>query len=88
MRISARICSGILKAQQGNSPDQLRIMELNPDHDIVQKLHARVKENKDDPSIGEFADLLFGYAMIAEGSELPDPTKFNHAIAKLMVDSI
>ena len=78
----------ILKAQQGNSPDQLRIMELNPDHDIVQKLHARVKENKDDPSIGEFADLLFGYAMIAEGSELPDPTKFNHAIAKLMVDSI
>jgi molecular chaperone HtpG len=78
----------ILQAQQGKPQEPVRIMELNPEHDIVQKLHARLKENKDDPAIGDFADLLFGYAMIAEGSELPDPTKFNHAIAKLMVDSI
>ncbi len=78
----------ILQAQQGNSPEQLRILELNPDHDIVKKLQARVTANKDDPAINEFADLLFGYAMIAEGSELPDPTQFNHAVAKLMVDSL
>ena len=78
----------ILQGQQGAPLEPARIMELNPEHDIVQKLHARLKENKDDPAIGDFADLLFGYAMIAEGSELPDPTKFNHAIAKLMLDSI
>ena len=63
-------------------------MELNPAHNIIQKLQARVRANKEDPAIDEYAELLFGCALIAEGSALAEPTKFNHALAELMADSI
>ena len=78
----------ILQAQQGEAPKQLRIMELNPDHEIVQKLQEKVRTAKDDPSIDDYAELLLGYALIAEGSELANATKFNQAVAKLIVESI
>ena len=78
----------MLKAQQVGTEKQKRIMELNPAHDIIQKLQARVRANKEDPAIDEYAELLFGCALIAEGSALAEPTKFNHALAELMADSI
>ena len=78
----------ILKAQQVGPEKQKRIMELNPAHNIIQKLQARVRANKEDPAIDEYAELLFGCALIAEGSALAEPTKFNHALAELMADSI
>ena len=78
----------ILQAQQGEAPKQLRIMELNPDHEIVQKLQEKVRTAKDDPSIDDYAELLLGYALIAEGSELANATKFNQAVSKLIVESI
>ncbi len=74
----------ILRLQGGQPPDQQRIMELNPDHDIVKKLKARVDADKDDPAIDEFAELLFGGALLAEGSELKDPARFNRALSTLM----
>jgi HSP90 family molecular chaperone len=38
--------------------------------------------------VGDYAQLLFGYAMLAEGSELPDPARFNQAVADLMEKSL
>lgn len=64
---------------------QKRILELNPDHDITTKLQDRFAQNQDDPALAEYAYLLLGYALLAEGSELPDPARFNRAIADLMV---
>ncbi len=70
----------ILRMQQERTEKQKRIMELNPDHDIVQKLLERVQSNKDDPAIDDYAELLLGSALIAEGSELTDTKKFNQAL--------
>ena len=36
----------------------------------------------------DYAQLLFGYALLAEGSELPDPARFNRAMADLMARSL
>jgi molecular chaperone HtpG len=63
-------------------------MELNPDHQIVVKLFERFQTNKEDPLVGDYADLLFGYGLLAEGSELPDPVRFNRLVADLMARSI
>ena len=78
----------ILRMQQERTEKQKRIMELNPDHDIVQKLLERVQANKDDPAIDDYAELLLGSALIAEGSELTDTKKFSQALTKLMVESV
>ena len=78
----------ILRAQQGLTERQKRIMELNPSHPIVRKLQARVLANKEDPLIEGYAELLLGSALIAEGSELTDPKKFNEALGKLMLEGV
>jgi molecular chaperone HtpG len=78
----------ILRAQQGRTEKQKRIMELNPAHDIVQKLQARVQTDKDDPLIDDYAQLLLGSAQIAEGSELSDSKRFTEVLTKLMKENV
>ncbi len=78
----------ILRVQQGRAQKQKRIMELNPAHEIVQKLQARVQSDKDDPLIDDYAELLLGSALIAEGSELTDTMKFTQALTKLMRENV
>ena len=78
----------IMHAQQGKGPKQLRIMELNPEHEIVKNLQARVRADENDPLLDEYAELLFGYGLIAEGSDVANPASFNRAVAKLMLAGI
>jgi molecular chaperone HtpG len=78
----------ILQMQGGAPPKQMRIMELNPDHDIVKKLKARVDANKDDDALDDFAELLFGGALLAEGSELKDSNRFSQALSNLMTSNL
>ncbi len=66
------------------SPKQKRILELNPDHPILSKLQGLYEENAENPLIGDYAHLLHGQALIAEGSPLPDPAAFARRVAELM----
>jgi len=58
--------------------------EVAADHDIVAKLKARFDENASDPVLDDYAELLFRQGLLVEGSELPDPVRFNRALADLM----
>ncbi len=78
----------LLQKGKGGGPKQRRILELNPKHDITSKLFERYEQNQGDPVIEEYAHLLFGYGVLAEGSELPDPVRFNKAVAELMTRNI
>ncbi len=80
----------LLRRTQG--PDavtqQKRILEINPAHAIAEKLQERFAANQDDPALVDYAHVLFGYALLAEGSELPDPARFNKAIGELLVKGL
>jgi molecular chaperone HtpG len=65
-------------------PAQKRVLELNPGHEVVTKLRARYDDDKHDARIEDYAHLLLGYALLAEGSELPDPARFNRLLVDLM----
>lgn len=78
----------LLQKGKGGGPAQRRIMELNPAHPILTKLHERFEQNQEDPVIGDFAELLLGYGLLAEGAELPDPARFNRLVAELMTRSV
>ena len=75
----------LLQMGKGAGPKQRRIMELNPNHDIFTKMLARYKANQQDDSLGDSAELLLGYGLLAEGSELPDAARFNKLIADALV---
>ena len=59
-------------------------MELNPNHEIILKMRDRAE----DAMIDDFAELLFGYALLAEGSDLQDPLKFNQAVMRVLAKTI
>jgi molecular chaperone HtpG len=74
----------MLRAHQGHAPELLRILELNPDHPIIERLKQRVAKDSADPVVEDYAELLYGGALIAEGSELEDPSRFSEALTRLM----
>jgi molecular chaperone HtpG len=78
----------LLKAMNQEVPKTKRILELNPEHPVLQQLQKRFEQNKEDALIGEFSQLLLGQALLAEGSALPNPGAFSQLVAKLMVNQL
>ncbi|KXK52224.1 MAG: heat shock protein Hsp90 [Chlorobi bacterium OLB7] len=77
----------IMRAMGQEPPRSKRIMEVNPDHPVLGKLLAMQSDNVSDPQLGDYIDLLYGQAILAEGGELPDPARFSRLVANLMVKS-
>ena len=73
---------------KGDSTRQKRILEINPDHELVGKMRALYAEKPEDPALDDFANILYGYAMLAEGSEIPEPQKFNEALLRVVTKAI
>ncbi|ASU38174.1 molecular chaperone HtpG [Herbaspirillum sp. meg3] len=60
----------MLKAAGQAAPDAKPILEINPDHPLVQRL--KYEETKFD----DWANILFDQALLAEGGALTDPSGF------------
>ena len=58
---------------------------MNPSHELFVKLREHFGRSGDDAVLARYAELLFGYALTAEGAYLPDPARFNSLLAELMV---
>jgi molecular chaperone HtpG len=67
----------LLQKGKGGGPKQRRILELNPKHEIFMKMRHRFMKDNQDKAVAECAESLFCYALLAEGSELPDTRRFN-----------
>jgi molecular chaperone HtpG len=63
-------------------------MEINPDHELVARMRALHAANPDYPALNDFANILYGYALLAEGSEIPEPQKFNDALLRVVTKAI
>jgi len=74
----------LLNQTKGDGAKQKRIMELNPNHEIILKMRDR----DEDTMTADVAEVLFGYALLAEGSDLQDPLKFNEALMRVLAKTI
>src|SRR5215510_6396362 len=74
----------LLNQAKGEAAKQKRIMELNPNHEII----AKMRDRSDDAVLEDYAEVLYGYALLAEGAELQDPMKFNQAVMRLLVRTV
>jgi molecular chaperone HtpG len=75
----------MLRRSGQDVPKVKRILELNPTHPLLPKLQALVERDKADPALGQYAELLYGQAILAEGGQLPDPAAFSQRIADLLL---
>jgi molecular chaperone HtpG len=69
-------------------PVAKRILELNPDHALVTGLRDARQSGADETALKETAELLYGMALLAEGSELPDPQRFTTVLANRLAGSL
>ncbi|OAA27953.1 molecular chaperone HtpG [Frankia sp. EI5c] len=65
-------------------PRQKRILELNPTHPLVTGLRAAHEKDATASTLAGAAELLHGMAVLAEGGELRDPSRF----ARLLADRL
>jgi len=73
---------------KGEVTRQKRIMEINPDHELVARMRAVHAANAEDPALDDFANILYGYALLAEGSEMPEPQKFNESLLRVVTKAL
>jgi molecular chaperone HtpG len=66
-------------------PRVKRILEVNPKHPVIAELRRLLGESGSDPRIADFARLLYGQAILAEGGPLDDPAAFSAALSDVMV---
>ena len=69
----------MLKAAGQKIPEMRPILEINPDHPIVQRLTPA------DERFSDWANLLFDQALLAEGGHLEDPAEFVKRSNELML---
>lgn len=74
------------RAMGQDVPQVKRILELNPEHALVSGLNRAHAERGEDGDTGlqETAELLHDLALLAEGGELGDPSRF----VRLMADRL
>jgi len=74
----------MLKRGGTGGPKQKRILELNPRHALISRMHERFASAADDPLVANAAEVLFGLALLQEGSPLADPVRFNRAATEVL----
>ncbi|BBY37797.1 chaperone protein HtpG [Mycobacterium mantenii] len=76
------------RASGQDIPVGKRILELNPNHPLVTGLRQAHQDRRDDPSVAETAELLYGTALLAEGGALDDPARFAEILAHRLARTV
>ena len=75
----------IFKAMNQDMPKVKRILEVNPDHALVQSFQKLYDKDSASEKLTDYAELLFDQALLTEGSAIADPLQFTKRISDLMV---
>ncbi|SPD74629.1 Chaperone protein HtpG [uncultured Desulfobacterium sp.] len=78
----------ILKASDQEPPEVKRVLELNMEHPVFEKIKTIFEKDKDDPRLEDYFLLLFDIAVIGEGGKLENPSRFSKMIGDLMSKAI
>ncbi|MGH8806634.1 MAG: molecular chaperone HtpG [Noviherbaspirillum sp.] len=69
----------MLKAAGQNAPDSKPILEINPDHPLVQRLKY------EEAQFSDWSHILFDQATLAEGGTLADPAGFVKRLNEMLL---
>ncbi|WP_296950013.1 molecular chaperone HtpG [uncultured Massilia sp.] len=72
----------MLKAAGQDAPDSKPILEINPNHPLVTRLKY---EDAEQARFGDWANILFDQAMLAEGGQLADPAAFVKRLNEMLL---
>ncbi len=78
----------MLEQMGQTAPKVKRILEVNPQHPLLDKLRAVHAESSSDPRIEACAKVLYGQAQLAESGSVADPQGFNRALGDLALRAL
>jgi molecular chaperone HtpG len=61
-----------------------RILELNPEHPVVKKMHDLYDADPKSETVANLAEVIFGQAALAEGTTLDNPADFVKNLSQLL----
>lgn len=70
------------------TPAVKRILELNAEHPLLEKLNAFYNVNTSADALKPYAELLYGQALLAEGGQAPDPAALSRHIADVLLKAL
>jgi molecular chaperone HtpG len=76
----------LLRERGHTVPRGRRVLEVNGGHPLVQRLERLVADQPDSPRIDPLIDVLYGQALLTEGSALEDPNQFSQNLTRLLAD--
>lgn len=74
----------MMRAMNQEVPKRQRILELNATHPLVKRMQTMLADTPQAAELKDYTELLFGQALLAEGSALPNPQRFTQLVAALM----
>ncbi|MDA8241166.1 MAG: molecular chaperone HtpG [Nitrospiraceae bacterium] len=77
----------ILQAMGQEVPRTQRILEINPAHPLIEAMRSIAERDRGLPILKEYIELLYGEAVLLEGSKPEDPSRLVQAVTKLMVEN-
>ena len=69
----------LMAANNQNISDEKRILEININHELVNKLKSLDRNQKD-----KFCEILYDHAKLMEGESLDDPKKYTNLVSELV----
>lgn len=78
----------MLKAMGQPVPARQKILELNPDHELVAALNAEFEKEADSQKVADIGELLYNQAQILEGNMPEDLNKFTNLLTKVMTENV
>ena len=74
----------ILKSTGQEPPPVKRVLELNMEHPVLDKIRHLYESDRESPLLRDYSELLFDMAVIGEGGKLDNPSKFSKMMGELM----
>jgi molecular chaperone HtpG len=78
----------LLKHYGQKVPTQRRILEVNPTHPLIERLGQLATEAPTSPELTDAIEVLYGQALLTEGSPLPDANAFARRLTALLASSV
>lgn len=78
----------LLKAAGQKAPEVKRVLELNMSHPVMAKIKTMFENDRNNPSLKEYCQLLYDLAVVAEGGKLENPARFSRLVGEVMNQAI
>ncbi|MBX9678815.1 MAG: molecular chaperone HtpG [Gemmataceae bacterium] len=85
---SANVQRLMQRMGQAAPEPEKRVLELNPEHPLVQAMEALRSRDANDARLETACRLLYDEALIAEGSKVQDPAEFARRLNEVAVRSL